>query len=157
MARPGPTKASQTFTEIDFRVKGVGLGSSEAQVLRHFGPPISSKRERIVDEHEVCGPPYTLLVLRYNGAVIELHGDLRGRNFAVVSIEITSPKFLVAPGIRIGMTEQEARSKLGAPLQVATASGFRNLYYVTKGNDGGGRLYIRDGRLVKIYWQYTLC
>jgi hypothetical protein len=55
MARLGPTQDSQSFTEIDFRVKGVGLGSSQARVVRHFGRPISRKRERIVDEHEVCG------------------------------------------------------------------------------------------------------
>lgn len=148
----------QSATEVDFRVKGVGLGSSHAHVLRQFGKPISSKREKVIDEFEACGPSYTSLRLRYDGAVLELNGDLNGRDFQVVDMEITSSKFLIAPGLRIGMTEAEARSKLGGPpWQETTDAGFRVLSYVTKGNDGGGRLYFRGGRLVKVQWNYVLC
>ena len=148
----------QQFTEVDFRVKGVGLGSSYAAVLRQLGRPVSSKREKIIDAEEVCGPSYTSLRLTYDGVVLELHGDLKGRNFRVVEMDITSPKFIVAPGVRIGMTEAETRSRLGGPPhQERTDSDFRVLYYVTKGNDGGAGLYFRDGRLVKIAWNYTMC
>lgn len=149
---------SQSATEVDFRVKGVGLGSSHAHVLRQLGKPISSKREKVIDEFEACGPSYTSLRLHYDGAVLELNGDLKGQNFRVVDIEITSPKFLIAPGLRIGMTEAEARSKLGGtPWQETTDAGFRVLSYVTKGNDGGAGLYFRNGRLVKVLWNYTAC
>ena len=148
----------QQFTEVDLRLKGVGLGSSYASVLRRLGNPLSRKREKIIDEFEVCGPPYTLIELRYNGATIELHGDLRGRNFEVVGMEITSAKLFISPGIRIGMTEAEVRSKLGGPpVDEATDAGTRILYYVTKDNLGGGAFHFRNGRLVKIIWNYTLC
>ena len=155
----GPTQDPQPqYTEVDLRIKSVGLGTSHALVLRHLGRPAASKRERILDPEEVCGPSYTLLVLRYEGAVIELNGDLNGRNFEVVSIEVTSPKFLIAPGIKIGMTEEQARSKIdGPPAEVRTDSGSRILIYVTKENLGGASLYFRKGRLVKVGWGYTMC
>ena len=143
--------------EVDLRVQGIGLGSSYSLVLRQFGRSLSSKREKIVDEYEVCGPPYTSLHLRYKGVAIELRGDLRWRNFKVVSMEVTSSQFLIAPGIKIGMTEKEIRSKLGNPFQERNESGFHILNYATKGNDGGGGLHFVAGRLVKVQWEYTLC
>jgi hypothetical protein len=150
---PGPHRV----TEVDFRVKGVSLGSSYALVLRQLGRPLSSKRDKIVDEYEVCGPSYTSLELRYEGAVIELIGDLRWRNFKVVSMEVTSPQLLIAPGVKIGMTEKEIRSKLGVPWQERNESGFHILDYVTKGNDGGASVHFVAGHLVKVDWEYTRC
>lgn len=144
------------LTEVDFRVKDVALGSTYAVVLRQLGRPVSSKREKMLDD--TCGPPSTSLRLSYKGAVVELRGDLAGRNFEVVSMEVTSSSLLITPGIKIGMTEEDARSKLGgAPWRVMNESGFRILDYVTQGNDGGARLYFRDRRLVKVHWNYTLC
>ena len=145
------------LTEVNFRVRGIGLGSSYNVVLRQLGRPVSSKREKIVDEYEVCGPSYTSLELSYAGAVIELRGDLRWRNFKVVSLEVTSSQILIAPGIKIGMTEKEVRSILGVPWQERNESRFYILDYVTKGNDGGAALHFVAGRLVKVQWQYTLC
>ena len=145
------------LTEVNFLVRGIGLGSSYHVVRRQLGRPISSKREKIVDEYEGCGPSYTLLKLTYDGAVIELMGDLRWRNFKVVSMEVTSPQILIAPGIKIGMTEKEIRSKLGVPWQERNESGIHILNYVTKGNDGGAGLHFVAGRLVKVDWQYTRC
>ena len=105
----------------------------------------------------MCGPPYTSLRLSYEGAAVELRGDLRWRNFEVVSMEITSPQFLIAPGIKVGMTEKEIRSKLGVPFQQRHESGVLILNYATKGNDGGAGLHFVSGRLVKIEWEFTLC
>lgn len=145
-------------SEVDLRVRGVGLGSLHALVSRQLGQPVSSKREKMVDEFEVCGPSYTRLELNYKGAVIELSGDLQGRNFYVVGMEVTSPQLLISPGIKIGMSENDVRSKLGGlPSQERNESGFHILDYVTKGNDGGAAFYFASGRLVKVQWQYTAC
>ena len=125
-------------------------------VLRQLGRPISSTREKVVSDG-TCGPSYTSLQLNYKGAVVELHGDLRGRKLEVVSMEITSPQFLIMPGVKIGMTEQQVISKLGKPQEGMWELGVRRLTYVTKGNDGGAVLHFRDDRLEKVYWSYTLC
>ena len=150
-------QSQNRVAEVELRVQGIGLGSSYALVLRQFGRPLANKREKIVDEHEVCGPSYTSLHLSYEGTVIELRGDLRGRNFKVVSMEVTSPELLIAPGIKIGMNEKEVRSKLGVPFQERSESGFHILNYATKGNDGGAGFHFVGGRLLKVEWQYTLC
>jgi len=124
----------ETLNEVDFRVRNIGLGSRYSTVLRQFGKPLKTKREKILDE--TCGPPYTSLRLKYPGLVIRLDGDIRGRDFRVVSVEVFAPQLLMSP-IRIGMTEEESQSLLGAPWQERNESGFRILDYVTKGNDGG--------------------
>ena len=55
------------------------------------------------------------------------------------------------------MTEEETRPKIGAPFQERTESGFRIMNYITKENHGAAGLYFRNGRLVKVQWDYTLC
>lgn len=143
--------------EVDFRVRSVGLGSSYAVVSHQLGQPLSSKREKMMDEEEVCGPSYTRLELNYKGVMVELNGDLQGRDFKVVAMEVTSPQLLIAPGVKIGMTENDVRSKLGDPWRERNESGANILDYTTKGNDGGAALYFVSGRLVKVQWSYTAC
>jgi hypothetical protein len=144
----------EAFNEVDFRVRNVGLGTSYSTVLSKFGKPLVLKREKIFDD--TCGPPHTSLRIKYAGLVIRLDGDIRGRDFTVVSIEIISRQIPISP-VRIGMSEREVRSILATPWQETNESGLRVLSYVTKGNDGGARLYFRAGKLMKIHWEATLC
>jgi len=148
---------STKLTEINFRIKGVGLGSNLSFVRKQLGRPVSSKREKIVDEFEVCGESYTSLLLTYAGLSLEFRGDIRGRNFEVVSFEVTSPHKFSLPAIQFGMSEREVRSKLGKPWQAIADEGFHVLSYVTKGNDGGSDLYFSRGKLVKIVSGYVMC
>ena len=151
----GGTQVPDKLDEVDFRVRTIGLGSAYSSMLRKFGKPISVARQKITDE--TCAPAHTLLRLAYHGLRIELVGDIRGRDFRVVSMEVRSPKLLVTPGIRIGMGEKAVRAKLGRPWRETNEDGFRILDYVTKGNEGGARLYFGEGRLAKILWEYTAC
>ena len=150
----GWAQKAETPNEVDFRVRTVGLGTAYSTVLRQFGKPLAMKRKRILDD--TCGPPYTALRLKYSALLIELEGDIRGRGFTVASVEINAPQMHLSP-VRIGMTEKEVQSRLGSPWQSSDESGFRVLYYVTKGNDGGARLYFRAGKLMKVHWEATLC
>ncbi|HSS21803.1 MAG TPA: hypothetical protein VLL54_17150 [Pyrinomonadaceae bacterium] len=147
--------ASQKFNEVSLRVRGVGLGSSQAAVLRRFGKPLSRKQETITDE--TCSPRHTDLTLTYEGMTFKLEGDVRDRKFEVVSIELTSKKVVISPKIEIGFTEKQVRIRLGAPNEAQDEPGLRKLFYVTKGNDGSAVLSFERGKLVKVYWQYTLC
>jgi hypothetical protein len=146
---------SQPFTEVDFRINGVGLGANYSTVKRVFGQSLALKRERVLDD--TCGPPYTSLRLKYQGLDIRLEGSLRGQHFKVVSIEVKSPRLVVRHGLRIGMTENAVLSRLGKPAQERYEGSVRVVDYVTKGNDGGASLFFRSGKLIKIYWKYTLC
>ena len=145
----------EALTEVDLRMRGVGLDARYSTVLRKFGKPRRMVKERILDD--TCSAPHTTLTLKYDGLTVRLDGDIRGRNFRVVSFEVTSRKWLVAPGVRIGMAENEARTRLGGPWKVTDESGLRVVRYVTPGNDGVVALSFRNGTLFKIYWGFTLC
>ena len=147
--------ATQEPAEVNLRVRGVGLGSSQAAVLRRFGKPLSRKREKVTEE--TCGPAHSDLTLRYEGIVFSFEGDLRGRRFEVVSVEVTSPKLIITPAMKIGLTEKQVRARLGSPWETRDESGLHKLVYTTRGNDGGAVLSFEQGKLVNVYWQYTLC
>lgn len=151
----GSAHVLQQYNEVDFRVRGVGLGSGLTAVVRKFGKPKSRKQEKITDD--TCSPPHSVLTLTYEGITFELDGDLRGRGFEVVSIEATTPELLITPGIRIGMNEKQVRFKLQTPQEENDEGGMHRLFYVTRGNDGGASLYFRNGKVVKVFWTYTLC
>jgi hypothetical protein len=146
-------------TEVNLRIRGIGLDARYATVLRKFGKPRRAIKERILDD--ICTEPHTTLRLNYDGLLVRLDGDLRGRDFRAVSFEVTSRKWLVSPGIRLGSSENQVLTRLGEPLEArdetGLGSGFRVLNYVTKGNEGGVALTFRDGKLSKITWSFTLC
>lgn len=148
-------QTAKTWYEVNLSVKGVKFDTSYANVRRRFGKPLYVEIEKSFDE--TCGPPSSRMTLRYSGLVIELQGNIEGRDFRVVSVDVSTPKWLIAPGLRVGMNEREVRARLGQPYEEADESGLHRLAYVSKGNDGGAALYFRSGRLVRIQWEVTLC
>jgi hypothetical protein len=154
---PQQTKSANPLAlmEVNLRIRRVGLDARYSTVLRKFGKPRRLVKERVLDD--TCAPPHTTLRLNYDGLTVRLDGDIRGRNFRVVSFEVTSAKWLVSPGVRIGMAENEARTRLGEPSDVTDESGLRVVRYVTPGNDGVVALSFRKGTLSTIYWGFTLC
>ncbi len=155
LAQERDAQGSPPLTEVDLTVNAVGLDTSYANVRRRLGAPQRARKVRVLDD--TCSPPHTDLTLHYPGLRIELQGTLAGRNYEVVSLEVTSPRWAVAPGIRVGMDERAVRARLGMPVEEFAKGGMRRLYYVTKGNLGGVALDFRAGRLVKIDWGHTLC
>ena len=146
---------SNKFTEVDLKVQAVGLGTSYTNARRRLGKPQRTRRQRVLDE--TCGPPYTRMTLFYPGMSLELHGTLNGRAFKVISVEVTSPVWMVEPGIRIGMEERVVRKRLGVPANEEAEAGLRRLYYSTKGDDGGVMLEFRASKLMRMQWSYSLC
>ena len=149
------TQGSSPLTEVNLTVNAIGLDTSYSNVRRRLGAPQRARRVRVLDD--TCSPPHTDLTLYYPGLKIELHGTLAGRNYQVVSMEVTSPKWVLAPRVRVGMEQTVARARLGVPVEESAEAGMRRLYYVTKGNLGGVALDFRAGRLVRIGWGHTLC
>jgi hypothetical protein len=149
------SSSPRKLNEVDLRVGNVGLGSSLSAVVRKFGKPLSRTQEKVTDE--ICTSAYSTLTLAYEGITFRLDGDLRGRNFEVVSIEVTSAERLIAPGIRIGMNQKQVRLRLPPPVEERDQDGMHVLLYVTRGNDGSASLDFQDEKLVKVSWTYTLC
>ena len=146
------SKDSPRISEDDFKVNGVGLGDAYAYVRQRFGEPQLESKEKVPGGN--CGGPHTSLTLNYPGVKIGLRGAPSGRKFRVVSVEVTDPLREVSPGLVVGMNEEAARSRLGAPGAVMAETGKRAFFYETKGDSGSIALIFRGDTLIGIHWAY---
>ena len=133
---------------VDLKVNNVGLNASYDEVLQRLGEPERTQREKTTGKS--CGPPHSSLALYYPGLKVELYGTLTGRNFRVVSIEITSSDWETARGMRVGMEETAVREQLGKPGIDYADSGGRALIYKLKDDPAVVALIIKGGRSVSI-------
>lgn len=134
---------------IDLKVKGIDVGASYQTVLRQLGKPLLSRKGGT----NPCGS--TKLTLRYSGLTITLDGDSDEGNFTVVAIEITSPKWEVAPGIKVGASFTDVQAKFVQTEEPTKEKGLKNLSYFVI--DGYANFYFRDNKLVKVTWELNLC
>ena len=146
----------QKYREVDLRVNGVGSGTSYATVVRKFGKPLRSKKERFTADNACSGEAETHLTLFYSGLEITFLGDGKGRDLEVYSLELMSKKWL-ASGVSIGATANDVLKKFGEPNSKEEKSGETVFYYVTKDNLGGVNFYFRNGKLVRVGMTETLC
>jgi len=143
-----PTAASAQT--IDLEVKGVDVSASYQTVLRQLGKPLSSRKGGT----NPCGN--TKLTLRYSGLTITLDDDDGdGRNFSVVAIEVTSPKWEVAPGISVGASLADVQAKFAQTEKPTKERGLENLSYFVA--EGYANFYFRNKKLVKVIWEFNLC
>jgi hypothetical protein len=154
-ATPTLATASQTMppeqrplTEIDLTINGVRADTSEAKVLKGFGKPRRIKKGGWDD----CVGGYDR-DLYYDGLSIDLLSDEKGRNFAVVGLDLTSDKWTVDPGLRVGDPISKVRELYGEP----NSDDKERLYYVSKNDDGWINFYYQGGKVTRISMQITLC
>jgi len=147
-AQQPDAQAAGQLNRTEIKVNNVRLNAAFADVIHRLGEPQRAQREKASGKS--CGPPHTELTLYYQGLKVELYGTLTGRNFRVVSIEITSLDWETARGIRVGMEEIAARERLGKPEIDYADSGGRGLIYKVKGDSAVAALIIKGGRLVSI-------
>lgn len=146
-----PAFAQKNWPEADIRVNGIGSGSSYSQILRKIGRPYRTVDKGVDDE---CAGG-KLKELIYRGLTIGILSDAKGRNFSVYSIEINSNKWSIQHGIKIGSTRKTVISKLGKP--IIDKAEPHMIRYVTKENLGIVAFTFRNGKLVRISMQETLC
>lgn len=142
-------------SEVDLRIRTVGLGSSLKKVRKRLGAPTKQQREFISDN--TCFPAATSLELSYHGMTVRLLGSRDGKQFSVVSIEVEAPRWLIQPSLRVGMDERLIRKRLGVPAGESNENGFHRLHYVNKGKNGFAVFYFRDSMLAKVKWESALC
>jgi hypothetical protein len=145
----GLTPDVQAQDSISLKVKGIEIGATYPQVTRRFGKPLSSSE----DGENPCGSKK--LVLRYPGLVFTLDGETSLRYFIVVAIEVTSPKYPVAPTIGVGASLAKVRSKLGRRGKLTKEAGGQKLSYFIR--DGFADFHFRKNKLVKAVWEMNLC
>jgi hypothetical protein len=143
------------IVEVHLRVRGIGLGSSYSLVRQRLGRPRRLHDERQLDD--TCGPPHTARTLDYDGLTVVLLGTLNKRNFTVVSMDVTSRRWLISQSVRVGMRYDVVKSVLGKDYEGRDGPIAQKLNYVNSGNDGFARLTFERGLLVRVAWGSALC
>jgi hypothetical protein len=152
-----PVFAQADHREVDLRIRGVGSGSSESQVLARIGNPTRRRsRKHLTFAGDCLGMDATFVFIEYPGLKLVLLGDRSGNNLRVVEMQMTSGRRL-ASGIALGATEAQVRRKFGEPISVDRASGQTEFFYVTRSNQGGVKFVFTQGRLTMIGMSETLC
>jgi hypothetical protein len=135
---------------IDFNVRGVRLGDTDAETFRRLGKPIKRHLEKV----DYCGIN-EFLVLDYPGIKIQLDADSQ-KTYRILEIHVSSPSVDVSPDIKIGITSERVKEKLGKPYMEKQEVSKLYLYYLTK-DDDNAELIFRDGKLVKVRLYVNPC
>jgi hypothetical protein len=150
LAAPEPTNtpATQPFPEIDLTINGVRFQMLEADVLKALGKPSKTKK----GEEDACVGGFHRYQT-YDGLTIDLLSDEHGRRYAVSSMELTSPKWEIAPGIHIGDSIEAVINTFGA----APFSQDGSLSYGIRDRDAWVGFDFEGGKLVRVTLSETLC
>lgn len=135
---------------VDLSLATVRLGSSYSHVRAHLGRPASDTTRR----DDSMGSLEIVRTLKYAGLTVTLHKTRRV--FRVVSIDVTSSQWLVAPGLRVGLDAKQVVAKLGAPHEESNESARHRYHYLNAGGDGWAWLEFENNKLVAIGWSYDL-
>jgi len=131
------------------KVNGIGLGSTDKQVLNVFGKLLSDTTE---DGDECIGGK--LRKLKYPGLLFEFHqqGD-DPKKFYVGSFEVFSSKWDVS-GVRVGALSLTINRQFSKPesLETDAATKERTWYYALMDIEGPGNtsFHLRGGKIVRI-------
>ena len=149
------TVSAQTkWREVDLKINGISSGTSYSTVIKKIGKPLKTKE----DGYDECGGGY-LKILFYGGWEIKFLSDDKKRNYTVISMNLTSPKWLIAPDIKIGANIKDVRAKYGEPNSIVGSEDFDKdiLDYVTKEHLGVVNFYFRNNKLIRVEMVETLC
>ena len=150
--KPTSTRASRRGV-VDLSVSRIKLGSSYRQVIARLGRPISDT----TDHDDSMGTEETVRTLEYKGLKIELRLSSRPRGFFVVSIEVTSARWVIRPSlVRVGMYEDQVKARLGTPYGESDESIRHRYHYLNAGGDGWTLLEFEAHRLLTISCSYDL-
>lgn len=116
----------RTLTEVDLTINGIRSGSSNRQVQK-LGKPRRVK-DLGLDE---CAELYRRTVY-FPGLEIGLLGSKNGQRGKVFALVVTSSRWTIAPGLRIGAERKTVLKKFGRPVFEENGT----IRYVTKENLG---------------------
>ena len=151
------TAAAQATNPARLKIRGVGLDSTYAQVVRALGKPIKESRP----EKEECigGREKTV---QYPGLEIYfMDGDSPGgKTFEVKSFDVTSGAWSVS-GIKIGDAEATVKTRLGRRFTIDNdpATGETTWHYDMGDRAGPGTTHIhfKNGKVVRIGTGFQVC
>ena len=148
------TQVEKTTNLINFgdlTIKGIGLGREnyEKEVIEALGKPNSIKNTIFNCLGDV--PAKTLV---YNGLKLTLVYEPVG-NFDAYEVELTSNKWQLDSGIKIGDNIESVKQKIGKDFSERAEKGVIELRFIN--NEGWAAFYFRNNRLEKVHWLYNYC
>ncbi len=147
----------QTVNPAKLKLKGIGLDSTYAQVVRALGKPGSeepAKAEGCIGgrERSIMYPGLSFYMM--DG------GSKSGKTFEVKAFEITAPKYLVS-GIKIGDTPALVRKRFGRKYTVDTEREPNEITWTYEMGDrygpGSTSVIFKNGKVMKIASSYQVC
>ncbi|MEQ1642871.1 MAG: hypothetical protein ABL959_05455 [Pyrinomonadaceae bacterium] len=148
---------AQTVNTARVKIKGIGLDSTYAQVVKAFGKPQTEeapKDEGCIGAHEKS--------VEYAGiSFYFMDGDSKDRKtYEVKAFELTAPGYLVS-GIKIGNTPATVRKKYGRKYAVDTEREPGEITWFYEMNDrygpGTTAVVFKNGKVIKISSSYQVC
>ncbi len=149
--------SAQAVNTAQIKVKGVGLDSTYAQVVRALGKPQTeeaAKDEGCIGAHEKS--------VEYAGVSFYfMDGDSKdGKTFEVKAFEVTAARHLVS-GIKIGDTPSTVRKKYGRKHTVDTEREPGEIIWFYEMNDrygpGTTAVVFKNGKVIRISSSYQVC
>jgi hypothetical protein len=129
-------------------VKGVGLGSSPAEIQKSLGKP-AQQVTKTDDSDMGMGK---LLELSYPGIKFDLCQPPDQKRFHVWRVVVDGSTWLVTPGLQVGMNRTDVVRLLGEPTswQRDERTGDQTAHYVFKAFDGWYWVTFRGAKVVAI-------
>jgi hypothetical protein len=136
--------------DLDLTINGVGFGMPVADVVQLLGKPDPDRKAGF----DQCAGGYHRDLV-YDGLVIDVLSDARGRGYRITQIELTSPAWTIEPDLRIGDPFSKVREVFGEPIYPEEENGC--FFYGIKDADGFTKFCQQDGKLVRVHIKETLC
>lgn len=152
--RPLPVSPAKKSRDINFRINGVGFGTSYSTVIKKLGKPQRTKTEKIKASESCSNSAETYLTLFYPGLEITLLGYGRKPHLNITSVELTSPNWK-ASGVSIGSDIKDVLNKFGEPVLRSADEAF--FYYFNSVNLGRVNFNFENNKLVSVSMSETLC
>lgn len=152
----GAPQTEKDRLDAPLSVRGVELGDSAREVLRRLGRPAEVSTEK-VDGSGVFGADWRRTFV-YDGLLIETSAATKAGPYEVIDIEVTSPRWELSNGVRVGMSYDDVASALGGRGLVSPGDADEPPSITTVNSDGYGfaTFEFANGKLVRASWGYDL-
>ncbi len=142
--------------ELDLEVNSIKLGSNIDQVYKKLGKPIKVTTKENKDIG--CASPSTEKKFNYKGLIVVLFKEFEEQPFHVISIEVTSAKWKISRGVKLGMDLNAIKEQLATPFNNENdENGEHQLGYVNNDDATFTNFYFKENKLVRVYCAALLC
>jgi hypothetical protein len=132
-------------------VRGIGLAATLPAVLKAFGKPLQSRHVDPSDVDGIVGGEE----LSYQGLLLTTLQGARDVIPKLASIRVSSPRWRLSNGVRVGCGRAQMAASLGAPERSdgPDARGKEWWWYIIANQDSWFRVELSSDKVVAIEWR----